>query len=180
MGQKVNPNGLRLGINKNWDARWYAQNREVPTLLDEDLKVRKYIDKKFNNASIARTVIERNKNKVYVTLFTAKPGMVIGREGAIKKEAALVLPKCRKFLGKFPKSTVHSLFHQLRIKAGIFADSGIDPMSDIVAAAIVVVPQDLSAGTFDKFKFHPQFIFGRPARSTEAPEHRRKKICNTV
>ncbi len=93
MGQKVNPNGLRLGINKNWDARWYANNREVPTLLDEDLKIRKYINKKFENASIARTVIERNKNKVYVTLFTAKPGMVIGREGAIKKEAAVELTK---------------------------------------------------------------------------------------
>ena len=93
MGQKVNPNGLRLGINKNWDARWYANNREVPALLDEDLKIRKYINKKFANASIARTVIERNKNKVYVTLFTAKPGMVIGREGAIKKEAAVELAK---------------------------------------------------------------------------------------
>ena len=93
MGQKVNPNGLRLGINKNWDARWYANNREVPALLDEDLKIRKYINKKFANASIARTVIERNKNKVYVTLFTAKPGMVIGREGAIKKEAAVELTK---------------------------------------------------------------------------------------
>ena len=93
MGQKVNPNGLRLGINKNWDARWYANNREVPTLLDEDLKIRKYVNKKFQNASVARTVIERNKNKVYVTLFTAKPGMVIGREGAIKKEAAVELTK---------------------------------------------------------------------------------------
>ena len=93
MGQKVNPNGLRLGINKNWDARWYAQNREVPTLLDEDLKIRKYVAKKFENASVARTVIERNKNRVYVTLFTAKPGMVIGREGGIKKEAAIELAK---------------------------------------------------------------------------------------
>ena len=93
MGQKVNPNGLRLGINKNWDARWYASNKEVPNLLDEDLKVRKYVDKKFANASIARVVIERSKNRLIVTLFTAKPGMVIGREGVIKKEAVDELTK---------------------------------------------------------------------------------------
>ena len=87
MGQKVNPNGLRLGINKNWDARWYASNKEVPNLLDEDLKIRKYVAKKFQSASIARVITERSKNRVVVTLYTAKPGMVIGREGAIKKEA---------------------------------------------------------------------------------------------
>ncbi len=93
MGQKVNPNGLRLGINKNWDARWYASNKEVPYLLDEDLKIRKYVAKKFQSASIARVVTERSKNRVVVTLYTAKPGMVIGREGAIKKEAVEELSK---------------------------------------------------------------------------------------
>ena len=93
MGQKVNPNGLRLGINKNWDARWYASNKEVPYLLDEDLKIRKYVAKKFQSASIARVVTERSKNRVVVTLYTAKPGMVIGREGAIKKEAVNELAK---------------------------------------------------------------------------------------
>ncbi|MBP5343002.1 30S ribosomal protein S3 [bacterium] len=93
MGQKVNPNGLRLGINKNWDARWYASNKEVPNLLDEDLKIRKYVAKKFQSASIARVITERSKNRVVVTLYTAKPGMVIGREGAIKKEAVEELSK---------------------------------------------------------------------------------------
>ena len=93
MGQKVNPNGLRLGINKNWDARWYASNRDVANLLDEDLLIRKFVQKKFQNASVARTVIERSKNRVIVTLYTAKPGMVIGREGAIKKEAVQELGK---------------------------------------------------------------------------------------
>ena len=93
MGQKVNPNGLRLGINRNWDARWYSYNKEVPNLLDEDLKIRKFVAKKFANASIARVVTERSKNRVIVTLYTAKPGMVIGREGAIKKEAVDELGK---------------------------------------------------------------------------------------
>jgi len=93
MGQKVNPNGLRLGINRNWDARWYANNKEVPFLLEEDLKIRKFCQKKFGQASLSRIVTERSKNRVIVTLFTAKPGMVIGREGAIKKEAALELAK---------------------------------------------------------------------------------------
>ena len=93
MGQKVNPNGLRLGINKNWDARWYAKNSEVPFLLDEDLKIRNFVAKKYVNASVAKTVIERTKGRVIVTIFTAKPGMVIGREGALKKEAADELKK---------------------------------------------------------------------------------------
>ena len=97
MGQKVNPNGLRLGVIRTWDARWYAPQKEVPTLLEEDLKIRKYIDKKYVNASVSKTVIERSNKKVIVTVFTAKPGMVIGREGAIKKE---VVDELTKLTGK--------------------------------------------------------------------------------
>ena len=93
MGQKVNPNGLRLGIIKTWDARWYAPANEVPELLQEDLRIRKALDKKFANASVSKIIIERSKNRVIVTIYTAKPGMVIGREGAIKKEAVNELAK---------------------------------------------------------------------------------------
>lgn len=93
MGQKVNPNGLRLGVIRTWDARWYAPSKDVPELLEEDLKVRKFIEKKFANASISKTIIERSKNRIIVTVSTAKPGMVIGREGAIKKEAVDELAK---------------------------------------------------------------------------------------
>lgn len=93
MGQKVNPNGLRLGIIKNWDARWYAPKNEVPALLIEDLKIRKYISKKYANASIARVITERSNKKVIITLYTAKPGMVIGRDALVKKEVADELSK---------------------------------------------------------------------------------------
>ena len=93
MGQKVNPNGLRLGVIKNWDARWYASNKEVPILLQEDLKIRDYIDKAYADASVSKVITERSKNRVIVTLYTAKPGMVIGREGQLKKEAADALAK---------------------------------------------------------------------------------------
>lgn len=93
MGQKVNPNGLRLGIIRNWDARWYAKDSDVPALLNEDLKVRKYVSKKFANASVSSVITERSKNRLIITLYTAKPGMVIGREGAIKKEAVEELSK---------------------------------------------------------------------------------------
>ena len=97
MGQKVNPNGLRLGIIKTWDARWYAPANEVPELLQEDLRIRKALDKKFANASVSKIIIERSKNRVIVTIYTAKPGMVIGREGAIKKE---VVDELTKLTGK--------------------------------------------------------------------------------
>lgn len=93
MGQKVNPIGLRLGITRTWDSRWYANSHEVANLLQEDLKIRKTLEKKYANASVSQIIIERNKNKVVVTLYTAKPGMVIGKEGAIKKEAAEELTK---------------------------------------------------------------------------------------
>ena len=79
MGQKVNPNGLRLGIIKTWDARWYAPANEVPELLQEDLRIRKALDKKFANASVSKTIIERSKNRVIVTIYTAKPGMNTSR-----------------------------------------------------------------------------------------------------
>lgn len=93
MGQKVNPNGLRLGIIRNWDARWYAANNDVPALLEEDLRIRKYLDKKYDTASVARVIIERSKKRVIITVFTAKPGMVIGRDGAIKKDVVNDLAK---------------------------------------------------------------------------------------
>ncbi len=93
MGQKVSPIGLRIGIIRDWDARWYADKKDVADLLIEDLKIRDYIETKYKNASVSQIVIERSKNRVIVTVNTAKPGMVIGREGAIKKEAVDALTK---------------------------------------------------------------------------------------
>ena len=82
MGQKVSPKGLRIGIIKDWDAKWYADKNYVE-LLHEDLKIRKYVKNKLFPAGISNMEIERAANsRVKVTIFTAKPGIVIGRNGA--------------------------------------------------------------------------------------------------
>jgi small subunit ribosomal protein S3 len=86
MGQKVSPIGLRIGINREWDAKWYAAKREVPALLHEDLKIRKYIAEFYKKAYVSRVEIERTTKRVVITVHTAKPGVVIGREGSTKNE----------------------------------------------------------------------------------------------
>lgn len=81
MGQKVHPKGLRLGIIRDWDSRWYA-GKEYKTLLHEDLKIREFIKKRLYQAGIASVEIERAANRIKVIVNTAKPGIVIGRGGA--------------------------------------------------------------------------------------------------
>ena len=81
MGQKVNPVGLRLGINRTWDSRWYADG-EYASLLHEDLQIRKFLFKRLNQAGIGRIVIERPAKKARITIHTARPGVVIGKKGA--------------------------------------------------------------------------------------------------
>ena len=81
MGQKVNPNGLRLGINKTWDSRWYAGKKDYAKLLHEDLKIREFIMDKLEAAGISRVVIERPAQKARVTIYSARPGVVIGKKG---------------------------------------------------------------------------------------------------
>lgn len=82
MGQKVNPHGLRVGIIKDWDSKWYADKKDFGDLLVEDNEIRIYIKKKLFTAGLSKVEIERAANKVKVTILTAKPGMVIGRGGA--------------------------------------------------------------------------------------------------
>jgi small subunit ribosomal protein S3 len=81
VGQKTNPVGLRLGIVRTWDSRWFAE-REYANFLSEDLFIRKYVRGRLPRAGISKTIIERAPNKVTVTIHTARPGMVIGRKGA--------------------------------------------------------------------------------------------------
>ena len=97
MGQKVNPKGMRLGIIREWDSRWYASKREVPTLLHEDLRIRKEIDEFYKKAFVSRVKIERTKTKIMLTIYTAKPGVVIGREGSTKNE---IVEKLQNITGK--------------------------------------------------------------------------------
>ena len=81
MGQKVHPKGLRIGIVKGWDTRWYANKQNFSALLVEDVKIRQYVKKALYNSGVSRIEIERAANRVTVTVHTAKPGMVIGKQG---------------------------------------------------------------------------------------------------
>jgi len=81
MGQKVNPIGFRLGINRTWDSRWYADGNYAE-LLHEDIKIREFLHKKLEQAGVSKVIIERPAKKARVTIHTARPGVVIGKKGA--------------------------------------------------------------------------------------------------
>ena len=82
MGQKVNPIGMRLQVNRTWDSRWYADTKEYGDLLLEDLRMREFIKKECAQAGVARVIIERPHKKCRVTIHTARPGVIIGKKGA--------------------------------------------------------------------------------------------------
>ena len=82
MGQKVNPVGLRLGINRTWDSRWYANTGEYGQLLHEDLKIRKFLEKELKQAAVSKIVIERPHKKCRISVHTARPGILIGKKGS--------------------------------------------------------------------------------------------------
>jgi small subunit ribosomal protein S3 len=82
VGQKVNPVGFRIGIIRDWESKWYANNKEFGTLLMEDVKIREFLKKKLKDAAVSKIEIERAANRVNVTIHTAKPGIVIGKGGA--------------------------------------------------------------------------------------------------
>ena len=97
MGQKVNPHGLRVGVIKDWDSRWYAEGGEFADNLVEDYNIRKFLKKKLYNAGVSEISIERASDRVKVILFTAKPGIVIGKGGA---EIEKVRKELEKMTGK--------------------------------------------------------------------------------
>ena len=90
MGQKVSPVGLRMGINKTWESNWYASNKDFAKYLNNDVKIRKYLNNKLKDAAVSSILIERNSKKTNIIINTAKPGVVIGHGGdeieKIKKE----------------------------------------------------------------------------------------------
>jgi small subunit ribosomal protein S3 len=90
VGQKVSPIGLRIGVNKDWQSKWYADNKDFSKYLSLDIEIRKYLEKRLKDAAVSNIVIERSKDKTEVIIYTAKPGVVIGRGGEeiekIKKE----------------------------------------------------------------------------------------------
>ena len=96
MGQKVNPVGLRLGINRGWDSVWYAKKKDFGNYLIEDFKIREYIKKNVINSGVSKVMIERTSNKCYVTIYTSRPGFVIGKKGSdiekIKQNISKITP----------------------------------------------------------------------------------------
>ena len=100
MGQKINPIGFRLGINRTWDSRWFAGSREFGKLLHEDIKIREYLKKELKQAGVAKVIIERPHKKCRVTIYSARPGVVIGKKGAD-------IEKLRKTVAAMTGSEVH-------------------------------------------------------------------------
>lgn len=99
MGQKVNPIGLRLGINKTWESRWYA-SKDYADKLHEDLKIRAFVKKELASAGVSQVIIERPTKKAIVTIHTARPGVVIGKKGAD-------IDRIRKKIARFTQDEVH-------------------------------------------------------------------------
>ena len=94
MGQKVNPIGLRLGVNRTWDSRWFAGDKDYARLLHQDLKLREDLKKRLSGAGVSRIIIERPHKKCRVTIYAARPGVVIGKKGAdidkLRKDISLM------------------------------------------------------------------------------------------
>ena len=95
MGQKINPTGFRLAVTRNWASKWYANSKNFPGMLAEDLKVREFLKKKLAHASLSKIVIERPAKNARITLFSARPGVVIGKKGEdienLRKQVAAIM-----------------------------------------------------------------------------------------
>ncbi len=119
MGQKINPTGFRLSVSRNWTSRWYAKNNDFANMLKEDVEVRNYLKKKLKNASVSKVLIERPAKNARITIFSSRPGVVIGKKG----EDIEVL---RKELQKRMGVPVHVNIEEIRkpeVDAQLIADS---------------------------------------------------------
>ncbi|OGA41185.1 MAG: 30S ribosomal protein S3 [Betaproteobacteria bacterium RIFCSPLOWO2_12_FULL_68_19] len=120
MGQKINPIGFRLAVNRNWSSRWYANNRSFAPMLAEDIKVREFLKRKLAHASVGRVLIERPAKDARITIFSARPGVVIGKKG---EEIESLKSELRRIMGV---QQVHVNIEEIRkpeIDAQLIADS---------------------------------------------------------
>ena len=120
MGQKINPIGFRLGVSRGWQSRWYANNRNFAAMLAEDIKVRNFLKGKLAHASVGRVVIERPAKDARITIFSARPGVVIGKKG---EEIEALKAELRRIMGV---NQVHVNIEEIRkpeIDAQLIADS---------------------------------------------------------
>ena len=128
MGQKVNPTGLRLGVNRTWDSRWYADDK-FTDYLHEDLKIKEFLKEKLAQAGVSRIVIERPAKKARVTIHSARPGVVIGKKG---QDIELL----RKEFQQMPESEVQLFNLEVRkreLAAQVVADSVAQQLEPLVA-----------------------------------------------
>jgi small subunit ribosomal protein S3 len=119
MGQKINPTGFRLAVHKNWASKWYANSRNFPSMLNEDIKVREFLKKKLGHAMVSRIVIERPARNARITIHSARPGVVIGKKGED-------IENLRNALQKMMGVPVHLNIEEVRkpeVDAKIIADS---------------------------------------------------------
>ncbi len=126
MGQKVNPNGLRLGINKDWEAKWYANKSDFSEKLLKDIEIRKFFEKNLKNAGIAKVEIERNAKRCEVIVHTSKPGVMIGRGGE-------EIEKLKKQLSKIADENVQISIVDIKkadVNAQLVADSIANQISN--------------------------------------------------
>jgi small subunit ribosomal protein S3 len=107
MGQKVNPIGMRLQVNRTWDSRWFAESKDYGNLLLEDLRMRAFIHKEAKQAGVSKVIIERPHKKCRVTIYAARPGVIIGKKGAD-------IETLRKKLTVFTKSELHLNIVEIR------------------------------------------------------------------
>ena len=120
MGQKINPTGFRLAVNRNWGSKWYANNRNFAGMLAEDVKVRAFLKKKLAHASVGRVLIERPAKDARITIFSARPGVVIGKKG---EEIEALKAELRRIMGV---QQVHVNIEEIRkpeTDAQLIADS---------------------------------------------------------
>jgi small subunit ribosomal protein S3 len=120
MGQKINPIGFRLAVNRNWSSRWYASSRQFSAMLAEDIKVRNFLKRKLAHASVGRVLIERPAKDARITIFSARPGVVIGKKG---EEIEALKAELRRLMGV---QQVHVNIEEIRkpeIDAQLIADS---------------------------------------------------------
>jgi small subunit ribosomal protein S3 len=120
MGQKINPTGFRLAVNRNWSSKWYANNRNFAGMLAEDIKVRSFLKKKLAHASVGRVLIERPAKDARITIFSARPGVVIGKKG---EEIEALKAQLRRIMGV---QQVHVNIEEIRkpeTDAQLIADS---------------------------------------------------------
>jgi len=120
MGQKINPTGFRLAVNRNWSSKWYANNRSFAPMLAEDIKVRSFLKKKLAHASVGRVLIERPAKDARITIFSARPGVVIGKKG---EEIEALKAELRRIMGV---QQVHVNIEEIRkpeTDAQLIADS---------------------------------------------------------